>query len=163
MLALAGRSSNKSDSAAGSTSASDTGATDTSAAATSAAASSAPASTPAAASSEASSPAAPTTSADDHSADAIVKLAAVPVGGSISAQLAGKPIVVSQQSAGKVTAFSAICTHMGCTVNSGGAQFHCPCHGSVYNAFTGAVVQGPAPKPLPPIAVKVSGDDIVPA
>jgi Rieske Fe-S protein len=50
---------------------------------------------------------------------------------------------------------------MGCTVNSGGPQFHCPCHGSIYDAFTGAVVQGPAPKPLAPISVKVDGANIV--
>jgi len=93
----------------------------------------------------------------------VADLSAVPVGGSISVTLDGKPIVVSQKTAGTVAAFSAICTHMGCTVNSGGAQFHCPCHGSVYDAFTGAVVDGPAPKPLPPVSVKVDGSDIVTA
>jgi Rieske Fe-S protein len=85
----------------------------------------------------------------------------VPVGGSISAKLDGKPIVVSQPAAGQVAAFTAICTHMGCTVNSGGPQLHCPCHGSVYNAFTGAVVKGPAPRALTAVAVKVDGANIV--
>jgi cytochrome b6-f complex iron-sulfur subunit len=50
---------------------------------------------------------------------------------------------------------------MGCTVNAGGNQFHCPCHGSVYDAFTGAVVHGPAPAPLTAIPVKVVGGDVV--
>jgi Rieske Fe-S protein len=34
-------------------------------------------------------------------------------------------------------------------------QFVCPCHGGVYNARTGAVLQGPPPAPLQPIAVRV--------
>jgi Rieske Fe-S protein len=93
----------------------------------------------------------------------LVKLSQVPVGGSVAAKLDGAPVVVSQQTAGAVSAFSAICTHMGCTVNTGGPQLHCPCHGSVYNAFTGAVLQGPAPKPLRPVAVKVTADAVVSA
>jgi cytochrome b6-f complex iron-sulfur subunit len=93
----------------------------------------------------------------------LVKLSQVPVGGSVSAQLDSAPIVVSQQAAGAVTAFSAICTHMGCTVGTGGPQLHCPCHGSVYNAFTGAVIHGPAPKALKSIPVKVSGGSVVSA
>jgi cytochrome b6-f complex iron-sulfur subunit len=90
----------------------------------------------------------------------IASLASVPVGGSASAKLDGKPIILSQQNAGTITAFTAICTHMGCTVNPGGAQLNCPCHGSVYNAFTGAVIQGPAPTPLGSIPVKVVGTSI---
>ena len=93
----------------------------------------------------------------------LAKLSEVPVGGSApaSAQVNGNPVVLSQQTAGKVAAFSAICTHMGCTVNAGGPQFHCPCHGSVYDAFTGQVLRGPAPSPLTSIPVKVDGGEIV--
>jgi Rieske Fe-S protein len=87
-------------------------------------------------------------------------LSAIPVGGSASAN-SGGAIVLAQPSTGTVVAFSAICTHQGCTVNSGGAQLHCPCHGSVYNAFTGAVVQGPAPLPLPKVAVHVTNGYVV--
>jgi Rieske Fe-S protein len=55
-------------------------------------------------------------------------------------------------------AFSAVCTHMGCTVGfyQPELQFRCPCHGSIFSAATGAVVQGPATLPLPGIEVKVS-------
>jgi Rieske Fe-S protein len=50
---------------------------------------------------------------------------------------------------------------MGCTVNAGGAQLHCPCHGSIYNAFTGAVIQGPAPKALPAVTVHVADGHVI--
>lgn len=42
------------------------------------------------------------------------------------------------------------CTHLGCTVPWIGAedQFHCPCHGSLYEKRTGIVQGGLAPRPL---------------
>jgi Rieske Fe-S protein len=33
----------------------------------------------------------------------------------------------------------------------------------VYNASTGAVISGPAPRPLPSVRVTLSGDDVLPA
>jgi cytochrome b6-f complex iron-sulfur subunit len=49
------------------------------------------------------------------------------------------------------------CTHLGCTVpwNAAEKQFHCPCHGSLYNT-KGEVIGGPAPRPLDlfPIALE---------
>ncbi|WP_394552314.1 ubiquinol-cytochrome c reductase iron-sulfur subunit [Agromyces sp. MMS24-JH15] len=92
---------------------------------------------------------------------AIAALSEVPVGGGISATIDGQPALVAQPTAGKVVAFSAICTHQGCTVAPDGGEFHCPCHGSVYDLATGEVVNGPAVKALPAIAVRVEGDDIV--
>ena len=59
-----------------------------------------------------------------------------------------------------VIAHSAICTHQGCTVGESGKQLECPCHHSVYNAQTGAVVQGPASLPLPAFKVAQVGNDI---
>jgi cytochrome b6-f complex iron-sulfur subunit len=44
-------------------------------------------------------------------------------------------------------AVSAVCTHLGCTVNLAGAGFHCPCHGSVFD-MSGSVMSGPAPSAL---------------
>jgi len=85
----------------------------------------------------------------------------VPVGGSAAATDKGQPVIVSQRKAGKFTCFSAVCTHMGCTVNPAGPRLVCPCHGSVYDAFTGAVMAGPAPSPLPAVSVAVSGSNVV--
>ena len=91
----------------------------------------------------------------------VARLADIPVGGSVSAVLDGKPILVSQPTAGKVVAFSAVCTHMGCTVAPGKGEFDCPCHGSRYNQATGAVLAGPAPLPLAKVQVTLAGDSVL--
>ena len=53
---------------------------------------------------------------------------------------------------------SAICTHLGCTVNRADHGYHCPCHGSVFDD-RGAVKSGPAPRPLEWFLVTLSKDD----
>jgi cytochrome b6-f complex iron-sulfur subunit len=54
-------------------------------------------------------------------------------------------------------AASAVCTHLGCTVNLVGEGFHCPCHGSVFDK-AGAVVSGPAPTGLAWFELTLSRD-----
>jgi cytochrome b6-f complex iron-sulfur subunit len=54
-------------------------------------------------------------------------------------------------------AASAVCTHLGCTVNLAGNGFHCPCHGSVFDQ-SGAVVSGPAPSALSWFELTLSRD-----
>ncbi len=80
---------------------------------------------------------------------------AVAVGNAEPFQAGAVPAYVLQPAAEEFVAFSRICTHEGCTVNYVHAvqQFQCPCHGSVYDADTGAVISGPAPLPLPKIPV----------
>jgi len=105
-----------------------------------------------------------TTPPPGGSTGGLVALADVPVGGAVSAtDAAGDPVIIAQPEAGTVVGFSAICTHMGCTVAPDGAQLKCPCHGSVYDAATGANVSGPAPRPLNAFNVKVDGDQVVEA
>ncbi|MCU1657498.1 MAG: ferredoxin [Pseudonocardiales bacterium] len=100
--------------------------------------------------------------AGQTSGQTVAKLADITVGRCVSAKLAdGSPAIVARPSDSTAACFSAICTHMGCTVNPAGAELHCPCHGSIYDALTGAVKQGPAPKPLPKIAVHVANGDVV--
>jgi Rieske Fe-S protein len=59
-----------------------------------------------------------------------------------------------------VVGFSAICTHAACVVSGWKAEdehFFCPCHGSVYDpAAGGAVVAGPAPRPLPSLPLRIA-------
>lgn len=92
----------------------------------------------------------------------LVALADVPVGGAVSATSPdGRPIIVAQPTAGTAVGFSAICTHMGCTVTPAGKQLDCPCHGSVFDAATGKNLSGPAPRPLPPYTVHVSNGQVL--
>lgn len=95
--------------------------------------------------------------------DEIATLADVPVGGSIATTVNGQAVLVAQPTEGQVVAFSAICTHQQCIVAAKGDEFHCPCHGSKFEAATGEVIQGPALEPLAEIPVAISGDRIVAA
>ena len=88
----------------------------------------------------------------------LVDLSEVPVGGAVPAtDKDGKPVIVAQPTEGSVVAFSAVCTHKGCTVAPDGDLLRCPCHGSTYDLATGDNTGGPAPRPLAEIAVTVSG------
>jgi len=71
----------------------------------------------------------------------------------------------------KLYAISAICTHLGCIVQhvageetgpagkkKSGAGFACACHGSQFT-IDGDVVKGPAPEPLPWLALSIAADD----
>ena len=53
---------------------------------------------------------------------------------------------------------SAICTHLGCTVNRTLQGYHCPCHGSVFNN-QGQVLGGPAPRSLEWFLMTLSKDN----
>jgi thiosulfate dehydrogenase [quinone] large subunit len=70
----------------------------------------------------------------------------------------GDPAYVVQPSSGRYLAFDAVCTHAGCPVEFAGSQFQCPCHGAVFDAATGAVLRGPANRPLRSIQVSVGSD-----
>ena len=73
----------------------------------------------------------------------------------------GDPAVAVELSGGNVVAFDAVCTHAGCTVQYDGAQkvLVCPCHGAVFDPAHGAaVLEGPAPSPLPAIKVALASD-----
>ena len=84
-----------------------------------------------------------------------LKASDVPVGGGVV--LPAGPYVVTQPTAGEFKAFSGICTHSGCKITKVPTDgIFCACHGSVFTITDGAVVRGPATKPLPAVAVKES-------
>jgi Rieske Fe-S protein len=87
------------------------------------------------------------------------KTADIPVGG--GKIFAPQRVVVTQPVKGTLKAFSSICTHQSCPVASvAGGTINCDCHGSKYSITDGSVKAGPAPRPLPPEQITVSGDDI---
>jgi Rieske Fe-S protein len=93
---------------------------------------------------------------------ALASTSQVPVGGGTI--LTAKKIVITQPQSGTFKAFTAVCTHAGCTVGSvSGGTINCPCHGSRFNIANGAVVNGPAASPLAAISIKVQGTSIVQA
>jgi Rieske Fe-S protein len=96
--------------------------------------------------------------ATSAAADAI-KAADVPVrGGTVIDSL---KVVVTQPTEGDFKAFSAVCPHQGCTV-AGVADnvINCACHGSQFDAATGAVTKGPANTGLEAKQVTVDGDGL---
>jgi len=90
----------------------------------------------------------------------LAAVADVPVGGGVV--LAAQGLVVTQPAAGTFKAFSAVCTHQGCSVNEvAGGTINCPCHGSKFAVADGAPTAGPAKQPLPEKAVAVQGSSVV--
>ena len=92
------------------------------------------------------------------SATALASVVDVPVGGGVI--LPGPAIVLTRPASAEIRAFSSICTHQGCPVDSISNTINCPCHGSRFDLATGAVVSGPASSPLPPIAIRVDGGEV---
>ncbi|MFJ3229092.1 Rieske (2Fe-2S) protein [Streptomyces sp. NPDC086783] len=83
----------------------------------------------------------------------------IPVGG--GKIFKEQKIVVTQPEKGDFKAFSAVCTHAGCTVASvSDGTINCPCHGSKFRIEDASVADGPAPRPLPAEKITVSGNSI---
>jgi nitrite reductase/ring-hydroxylating ferredoxin subunit len=87
------------------------------------------------------------------------KAADIPEGGGMVFK--EQKVVVTCPSAGEYKAFSAICTHQGCSVKDvSGGTINCPCHNSKFDIADGSPTAGPAKKPLPPAKVQVKGGSI---
>ncbi|GGY09163.1 Rieske (2Fe-2S) protein [Streptomyces djakartensis] len=83
----------------------------------------------------------------------------IPVGG--GKIFKEEKVVVTQPERGRFKAFSAICTHQGCTVGSvSDGTIDCPCHGSRFKIADGSVAHGPAARPLPAEQITVEGDSV---
>ncbi len=90
--------------------------------------------------------------------------AGTPVASVADVQAAGSIVVGENQDAylltytdGTVVAHTAVCTHQQCTVGASGL---CPCHQSRFDVQTGAVINGPALRPLAARTVTVNGGQV---
>lgn len=120
-----------------------------------AASASAPESASASASAEASS----SGSASAAAGKALAQTSEIPEGGGMIFK--EQKIVVTQPKKGEYKAFSAICTHQGCTVSRvTDGTIDCPCHGSKFHIADGSVAHGPATRPLPAESITVTGNSI---
>ena len=70
--------------------------------------------------------------------------------------LSDPPAVLVHDESG-FTAFSLICTHLGCTVKADGQGFACPCHRSRFDQ-DGVVMHGPAKQSLKTLPVEITSE-----
>jgi Rieske Fe-S protein len=73
-----------------------------------------------------------------------------------------KPGLLVRTPEGELQAFSAVCTHLQCTVQykADTSQVWCACHNGLYD-LAGNVVSGPPPRSLERLTVNQRGEDIV--
>jgi thiosulfate dehydrogenase [quinone] large subunit len=94
----------------------------------------------------------------------IIELAKINVGETHQFALSnGMPAILFRTKTG-VFAYSATCTHEGCTVayQSSKKSLYCPCHGAEFDPFkNGGVITGPTRDALPTVKVEINGDWVV--
>jgi Rieske Fe-S protein len=73
-----------------------------------------------------------------------------------------RPAMLVRLMDGSYRAFSAVCTHLSCTVQyrSDLREIWCACHNGLYD-LEGRNVSGPPPRPLEVYEVHVQGEDVV--
>ncbi len=73
-----------------------------------------------------------------------------------------QPGILIRTPDGEYRALTAVCTHLGCTVQYRNADrtIWCACHNGLYD-LEGRNVSGPPPRPLEPFVVHVEGEDVV--
>jgi cytochrome b6-f complex iron-sulfur subunit len=82
----------------------------------------------------------------------------LPPGSVLMFKFGTSPAMLIHHQDGAWVALTAVCTHLGCTVQyePQANRIHCACHGGVYDPRTGANVSGPPPKPLKVFKVAVN-------
>ena len=82
----------------------------------------------------------------------------LPMGSVLMFKFGTAPAMLIHHEDGRWVGLTAVCTHLGCTVQyePQADRIHCACHGGVYNPYTGANVSGPPPRPLKLFRVTVN-------
>ncbi|MBD3344395.1 MAG: Rieske 2Fe-2S domain-containing protein [Chitinivibrionales bacterium] len=84
------------------------------------------------------------------------------VGNGVVTTYNDREIALYRKSESEIVALSAVCTHQGCIVESpANGTIDCLCHGSQFNAETGAVIQGPASTSLQQYTATLTGNQLV--
>jgi len=86
----------------------------------------------------------------------------LPVGASKLFRFGSQPALVIRTSSGELRAFSAVCTHLQCTVQYRADldRIWCACHNGLFD-LSGKNVGGPPPRPLEELTAAVRGDEII--
>jgi len=73
-----------------------------------------------------------------------------------------KPAILINTSDGELKSFTAVCTHLNCTVqyDPQAKYIWCACHNGRFD-LNGRVISGPPPRPLEQYAVNIRGEDII--
>jgi len=89
----------------------------------------------------------------------VAKTAALKPNSGIVFKFGNKPAIIVRTADGEVRAYSAVCTHLECTVQfkADTSQLWCACHNGIYD-LSGNVVSGPPPRGLEKFIVNVRGD-----
>ncbi len=87
------------------------------------------------------------------------KAAAVKPNSALIFPFGARPAIVVRTMDGELRAFSAVCTHLECTVQlkADTSQLWCPCHNGLYD-LSGNVVSGPPPRALERFVVNLRGE-----
>ena len=100
-----------------------------------------------------------------HAPLAVARTADVPVG---QAKLfryptPDDPAILIRLDEERWVAFQQRCTHLSCPVlySRERSRLECPCHNGAFDAATGRVLEGPPPRPLPQIALRVADGQII--
>jgi nitrite reductase/ring-hydroxylating ferredoxin subunit len=95
----------------------------------------------------------------------VARAGEIPVGGVKVFNYPGPddPCLLIRRSQEQYVAFQQKCTHLSCAVVYSAARdrLECPCHEGYFSAETGAVLQGPPPRPLARIRLERRGEDLV--
>jgi Rieske Fe-S protein len=95
----------------------------------------------------------------------VAQVGEIPVGGSkvFAYPQNDRPCFLLRPAEDTYIAFSRLCTHHTCPVFYRPQEnvFACPCHGGVFSATNGAVLEGPPPKPLAQVILERRGNAIV--
>lgn len=92
----------------------------------------------------------------------VARVSGFPVNSGKVVKFGSKPVLVIRRGESSWLAFSAVCTHLHCTVQyqSKRQRIWCACHNGVYDLH-GRVVSGPPPRPLREYAVHIRGNDVI--